>query len=38
MKSKQSAAKCHFGNGKIYTSIENVLTPDEIGGWIESKH
>ena len=32
MKSKQSATKFHFGDGKIYTSIENMLIPAEIGG------
>ena len=32
MKSKQSATKFRFGDGKIYTSIENVLIPAEIGG------
>ena len=32
VKSKQSATKFRFGDGKIYTSIENVLIPAEIGG------
>ena len=32
MKSKQSATKFRFGDGKIYISIENALIPAEIGG------
>ena len=31
VKSKQSATNFGFGNGKICTSIENVLIPAEIG-------
>ena len=32
MKSKQSVTRFRFADGKIYTSIENVLIPAEMGG------